>query len=109
MEWYNDSNEGCYQAPRREGPVDFRRPRIHGDRPRGEYLAERKWRAVHVTPAETFDETPESGEYRCFVAWTEDVPDLETRLEAADPDYEWAIMGVDDEGDYEVASRRTSA
>ncbi|PSP70129.1 hypothetical protein BRC79_02895 [Halobacteriales archaeon QH_8_67_27] len=75
----------------------------------GEYLAERKWRAVHVTPAETFDETPESGEYRCFVAWTEDVPDLETRLEAADPDYEWAIMGVDDEGDYEVASRRTSA
>ena len=75
----------------------------------GEYLAERKWRAVHVTPAETFDETPESGEYRCFVAWTEDVPDLETRLEAADPDYEWAIMGVDDEGDYEVASRRPSA
>jgi len=75
----------------------------------GEYLAERKWRAVHVTPAESFDETPESGEYRCFVTWTEDVPDLETRLEAADPDYEWAIMGVDDEGDYEVASRRTSA
>jgi hypothetical protein len=75
----------------------------------GEYLAERKWRAVHVTPAESFDETPESGDYRCFVTWTEDVSDLEARLESADPDYEWAIMGVDDEGDYEVACRRTPA
>ena len=74
----------------------------------GEYLAERKWRSVHVTPAEAFDETPNSGQYRCFVAWADDVSDLEKRLVATDPDYEWAIMGVDDDGDYEVASRRPS-
>ncbi|QPV63006.1 hypothetical protein I7X12_20220 [Halosimplex litoreum] len=75
----------------------------------GEYLAERKWRSVHVTPAEEFDEAPASGEYRCFVAWSDDVPDLERRLEAADPDYEWAIMGVDEDGDYEVACHRNAA
>lgn len=74
----------------------------------GEYLAERKWRVVHVTPAEEFDETPDSGEYRCFVTWTDDVAELEGQLEAADPDYEWAIMGVDEDGDYEVARHRES-
>lgn len=74
-----------------------------------EYLAERKWRIVHVTPAEEIDETPDSGEYRCFVTWSENVGDLERRLEAADPDYEWAIMGVDEDGDYEVACRRNAA
>ncbi|WP_123534018.1 DUF7116 family protein [Halosimplex salinum] len=75
----------------------------------GEYLAERKWRVVHVTPAEEFDETPDSGEYRCFVTWADDVPELEQRIEAAAPDYEWAIMGVDDDGDYEVACRPETA
>ena len=73
------------------------------------YLAERKWRVVHVTPAADLEETPESGEYRCFVTWNDDVPGLERRLAAADPDYEWAIIGVDDDGDYEVACRHNAA
>jgi hypothetical protein len=68
-----------------------------------EYLAERKWRAVHVTPVKEETEPPESGEYRCFVTWREDVDSLEHRLERADPDYEWAIIGVEDDGEYEVS------
>ena len=74
-----------------------------------EYLAERKWRVVHVTPATALDEAPESGDYRCFVTWTDAVSDLEARLESADPDYEWAIIGVHDDGDYEVARRQSAA
>jgi len=74
-----------------------------------EFLAERKWRVVHVTPADDFDQPPESGEYRCFVAWAEDVPRLERRLSHADPDYEWAIIGVEDDGEYEVVRRRLAA
>jgi len=70
-----------------------------------EFRAERKWRVVHVTPAEDIDQPPESGEYRCFVTWSDDVPRLERRLARSDPDYEWAIIGVDDDGDYEVARR----
>jgi len=68
----------------------------------GEYIAERKWRAVHVTPVERLDETPDSGEYRCFVTWAGDVPALERQLSTADPDYEWAVIGVEEDGDYEV-------
>ncbi|PSP92230.1 hypothetical protein BRC78_03290 [Halobacteriales archaeon QH_8_68_33] len=70
-----------------------------------ELLAERKWRVVHVTTAEGDGDPPESGEYRCFVASHEDVDAVERRLEQADPDYEWAVIGVDEDGDYEVTAR----
>ncbi|MFB6151396.1 MAG: hypothetical protein ABEJ40_06280 [Haloarculaceae archaeon] len=66
------------------------------------FLAERKWRVVHVTTAENEDEPPESGEYRCFVAWDDEATALERRLRRRDPAYEWAVIGVDESGDYEV-------
>lgn len=72
-----------------------------------EYLAERKWRVVHVTPADGVTDPPETGDYRCFVTWTDDVGRLERRLERVDPDYEWAIIGVEEGGDYEVARTAT--
>jgi len=68
-----------------------------------ELLAERKWRVVHVTTVAADDETPDSGTYRCFVAWNDDVDAVARRLRREDPDYEWAVVGVDDDGDYEVA------
>jgi hypothetical protein len=74
-----------------------------------ELVAERKWRAVRVTTVEADARPPESGEYRCFVAHHENVDDVERRLERFDPDYEWAIIGVEDDGDYEVTARPTGA
>jgi len=67
-----------------------------------EYLATRKWRAVRVTPVESIDSVPADGDYRCFVTWADDTAGVAQRLERADPDYEWAIIGVDEDGDYEV-------
>jgi len=69
-----------------------------------ELVAERKWRVVHVTTtaADDGDDTPESGEYRCFVAWREDVDAVARRLRQQDPDYEWAVLGLHEDGDYEV-------
>jgi hypothetical protein len=50
--------------------------RTHGT----ELLAERKWRVVHVTTVAADDETPEDGDYRCFVAWDDDVDAVARRL-----------------------------
>jgi len=72
-----------------------------------ELLAERKWRAVRVTTVDADTRPPESGDYRCFVAYHDDVDEVERRLQRLDPDYEWAIIGVDEDGDYEVAARPT--
>ncbi len=71
----------------------------------GELRATRKWRVVEVTPMAEPRDPPSSGQLRCFVTWAETVPALERRLERADPDYEWAIIGIDGDGDYEVAQR----
>jgi hypothetical protein len=72
----------------------------------GELLAERKWRVVHVTPMAEPEQPPTEGSMRCFVTWEDGVTRLERRLARADPDYEWAIIGVG-EDDY-VVSRRSS-
>lgn len=70
----------------------------------GELRAERKWRVVQVTPMAEPGDPPSSGDMRCFVTWSDRVDSLETRLTRADPDYEWAIIGIDaDCEDYEVA------
>ena len=50
---------------------------------------------------------PASGEMRCFVTWADAVDDLERRLQRTDPDYEWAIIGIEtDREDYVVAGRQ---
>jgi len=67
-----------------------------------EFLAERKWRAVRVTALTDAREAPDDGDLRCFVTWDEDAPDLRRELRGADLDYEWAVIGVRECGDYEV-------
>jgi len=72
----------------------------------GDLRAERKWRVVRVTPMAEPEQPPGEGPLRCFVTWADAVDDLERRLARAEPDYEWAIIGVR-EDDY-VVSRRPS-
>jgi hypothetical protein len=73
-----------------------------------EFRAERKWRVVHVTAADEPGTVPNNGEYRCFVTWSESVEEVRRQLEREDPDYEWAVIGVDEGDDYEV-HRETTA
>lgn len=69
-----------------------------------ELLAERKWRVVHVSLS--YPETiPSDGDFRCFVTRSEEATSTCRRVEMADPDYEWAVIGVDDDGEYEVFDR----
>lgn len=67
-----------------------------------EFSATRMWREVTVTAVTERLETPSGGTYRCFVTWKDDVAAVRRRLDAADPDYEWAVIGVSEDG-YEVA------
>ena len=69
-----------------------------------ELRAERKWRVVRVTPMAEPAQPPGEGPLRCFVTWADALGDLERRLTSADPDYEWAIIGVR-EADYVVSHR----
>ncbi|WP_299331901.1 DUF7116 family protein [Haloplanus sp.] len=77
----------------------------------GELRAERKWRTVHVTALDADEaSSPRTlradggrAEYRlrCFVTWMTAAGDLRDRLSRLDPAYEWAVIGVEDDG-YEV-------
>lgn len=66
-----------------------------------ELRAERKWRVVHVT-CSTPSTIPPDGQHRCFVTDTDDATDTYRRVAMADPDYDWAVIGVDDDGEYDV-------
>lgn len=78
--------------------------------PKGrEFRAERKWRVVQVTPMAEPGDPPSSGDMRCFVTWADCVDSLEARLTRADPDYEWAIIGIDAECEDYVVAERPSA
>jgi hypothetical protein len=84
-----------------------------------ELTAERKWRTVRVT-AMTAEEAIEcrrpftdggadtaapGDDLRCFVTWHEYTGELRSRLEGRTTPFEWAVVGVDDAGDYEVRAR----
>jgi hypothetical protein len=71
----------------------------------GEFRAERQWRVVRVTPMAEPVRPPASGEYRCFVTWADRTAALERRLSREDPDYDWAIIGIDGDEDYVVQRR----
>lgn len=73
-----------------------------------EIRARRKWRVVQVTPMPEPRAPPSSGELRCFVTWAERVADLERRLLHTSVDYEWAIIGIRDGGDYTVTRQSLS-
>ena len=61
--------------------------------------AERKWRVVNIS-LQPPDSIPSSGEFHCFVA-PDDPKGLYREVASADPEYEWAVMSVDDDGDVE--------
>ncbi|MFB6179209.1 MAG: hypothetical protein ABEI77_05740 [Halorientalis sp.] len=67
-----------------------------------ELRAQRKWRVVRVTPVDDPAEVPRSGELRCFVTWQEQADELRTVLGSRDPEYEWAVLGIEENGEYEV-------
>jgi len=66
-----------------------------------ELRAERKWRVVHVTTADP-ESAPTRGDLRCFVTHEERAPEVRRQLRADRPDYDWAVVAVDDGGEYEV-------
>lgn len=71
---------------------------VSGD---GEELrAERKWRVVHVT-TDSPAEANSHGRLRCFVARAEAAQDRLDELLAYEPDYDWAVIAVSEDG-YDV-------
>lgn len=72
-----------------------------------EMRAERKWRVVQVTPMAEPEDPPSSGDMRCFVTHADRVSKLERKLNSKRPEYEWAIIGVQDDENY-VVSRRSA-
>lgn len=68
-----------------------------------ELRAERKWRVVQVTILDEIDDLPERGDLRCFVATENRAHTLMERVLSVGPEYDWAIISVDDGGaSYEV-------
>ena len=64
--------------------------------------AAHKWREVGVTVSDGDVTIPESGEMHCFVTRAVEAPDLGDRLSRMDVGYDWAIIGVRDDGGYDV-------
>jgi hypothetical protein len=66
-----------------------------------ELRAERKWRVVYIT-ADDPSEVSESVDLRCFVARGERAQQVRQRLLSTAPDYDWAVMRLDEEGEYDI-------
>ncbi len=76
-----------------------------------EFVAERKWRRVLVTPMCADDATePEpvladggkTPQLRCFVTWKDTAENLRSHLTEIKPPYDWAVIGVDSDSDFDV-------
>lgn len=67
-----------------------------------EFRAERDWKVVHVSAVADPETPPDSGSLRCFVTYHDVAESLERKLSRVKPDYEWAIISVTDEADYDV-------
>lgn len=67
-----------------------------------ELRAEHDWRVVTVSALDSQDPIPDSGEMRCFVTHAGEATRLTRRLDRRDVSYDWAVIGVTDDGDYEV-------
>ena len=67
----------------------------------GELRAERKWRTVYVTTKEPADAATH-GRLRCFVAPVERATAVRDELLSRAPDYDWAVVGVEEDGGYTV-------
>jgi len=68
-----------------------------------EFSAVRDWKEIRVHAVTGDPETPSGASYRCFVTWAEDADALSDALRCEDPEFEWAVMGVSEDGEYEVA------
>lgn len=66
-----------------------------------ELRAERKWRTVYVTTADP-EEANTHGRLRCFVSRATRAPEIRDRLLALEPEYDWAVISIDEEGEYQV-------
>ena len=73
---------------------------VSGDGP--EFRAEREWKMVHVSAVDEIEDTPESGTYRCFVTYRDLAPELRRRIQNANPEYEWALISVGENDEYDV-------
>lgn len=76
-----------------------------------EFVAERKWRTVRVRtvcaadaerPGDVVTDAVDDTDLHCYVTWTELTADLRDRLRALSPPGDWAVIGVDGEGNHEV-------
>ncbi|MBV0901282.1 DUF7116 family protein [Haloarcula salina] len=70
-----------------------------------ELRAEHQWRVVTVSVVDPQDPVPEDGDLRCFVTRRSDAGGLCRRLDRRDLGYDWAVIGVGDDGDYDVLRR----
>lgn len=66
-----------------------------------QFRAERDWKVVDVLATKQPVDVPETGSLRCFVTPASAAAALRQRLRERDPDYEWAVIGINDD-DYEV-------
>lgn len=73
-----------------------------------EFHAIRRWRDVTVMAVNDEFEAPSNGTYWCFVTWNEAVDTIEELLTQSNPGYEWAVIGVAKNGEYEVTHTPTA-
>lgn len=66
------------------------------------FRAARAWKEVEVLAVTDEVRTDGGDRMRCFVTWDAHVDALERALDADEQEYEWAVIGVADDGDYEV-------
>ncbi|WP_336338114.1 DUF7116 family protein [Haloarcula brevis] len=67
-----------------------------------ELRAERGWRVVTVSVLDSQDPIPEGGDMRCFVTRTGEATHLSRRLTRREVPYDWAVIGITEDGEYEV-------
>ncbi|WP_435333220.1 DUF7116 family protein [Haloarchaeobius sp. TZWWS8] len=69
-----------------------------------EFRAERDWKVVYVTTNTDVRVPPGSDRatLRCFVTKKDRAKRLRRRVADENPEYEWAVIGVDDDEEYEV-------
>ncbi|MFB6125970.1 MAG: hypothetical protein ABEJ79_01530 [Halolamina sp.] len=103
--------------PTEEARAVFRRLGYAVDGDGTRFVAERKWRRVRVLALCAEDATDpgaavddDDADLHCFVTWRECAADLREAMRGLDVDGEWAVVGVDDDGDHEVVvePRRSS-
>lgn len=62
-----------------------------------QFRAKRDWKVIEVTATESIDDLPTAGSLRCFVTPDRLAPEYRRRLRQIDPEYEWAVISVDDD------------